>query len=70
MGLTIYTKKKTVINKQDKENIKKDLDEKKVSNLDKMVKLLGELNTNITNIQVNQISTKPKPKSTLWYPAK
>ena len=63
MGLTIYTKKKTSINKQDKENIKKDLDEKKVSNLDKMVELLGELNTNISNIQPNQKSTKSKPKS-------
>jgi len=62
MGLTIYTKKKTIINKQDKENIKKDLDEKKVDNLNTMVKLLGELNTNITNIQINQ-STKSKPKS-------
>ena len=63
MGLTIYTKKKTIINKQDKENIKKDLDEKKVDNLNTMVKLLGELNTNISNIQINQTSTKPKPKS-------
>jgi len=67
MSLTIYTKKKTIINKQDKETIKKDLDEKKVSNLDKMVELLGELNANISNIQPG-IKSKPKSKTKEFIP--
>jgi hypothetical protein len=63
MPLKIFVRKKKFINESEQEEVKKDLDKKKVDNLDKMVELLSTLNTNITNIQTIQSTTKPRTKT-------